>query len=145
MSSYLNIYLLPKKSEEIPNPKPLLLSSWSRASDLYGIIVDELNPAYIGNGDEPNYSDLTKEGLKRCIESVRNKQLDVSAKLQDRVNLLNQLKNLTKEAVEGFLEDEEDTAAYMRGLQEIHELLVNMLSLLDLEGSDFERVLINFD
>lgn len=54
MSSYLNIYGIPKEGD-----KPIEIVSFSRFHCVYGAICDEINIAWAGNSDV--YTNLTTE------------------------------------------------------------------------------------
>ena len=79
MSSYLTFYLLPKAEDS----KPLDLISYSRSTGVYQYFNDNLNVAYIGNGEETQYTELTVddvnlviEDLKKDINKTKNKVLE---------------------------------------------------------------------
>lgn len=63
MSSYLNIYLKKKDTHEY-----LLLDSWSRSTDAYQFVSDNLNPAWAGN--EEKYTDITTKDLDVVIRDI---------------------------------------------------------------------------
>lgn len=64
MSSYLNIYLQEKDSK-----KKILLRSYSRSSDFYQTINEEINPTFIGidENEEDKYTELTSENLSSVL------------------------------------------------------------------------------
>ncbi len=53
MSQYLNIYIKAKGQD-----KPLFLTQYSRSSEVYDIITDEMVVPYIGGGDVAQWLDL---------------------------------------------------------------------------------------
>ena len=67
MSSYLTFYIVPK--EEGSQPIPLI--SYTRSSDVYQYYKDNAYPAFIGNGDEPEYSEVTLEKMDWVLEDLR--------------------------------------------------------------------------
>lgn len=151
MSSYLTFYLVPKKTRtkynddgtteeiEITKGEPLALLSYSRNSNIYRVIKEELNPAYIGM-EEPQYSELTIEDMNKVIrcyqedieksERIYNSKLEVisNVKTEDYIQDLIDDKELLKEMEETLV-----TLKYLRSLVE------------EIEYSDFEKVLINID
>ena len=71
MSSYLNIYLVPKtkdKDNKDNKEKPLLFCSFSRNHPIYSAIVESINPVYGGN--ENKYTILTEESIKSAIDEL---------------------------------------------------------------------------
>lgn len=68
MSSYLTFYLVPKAEDS----KPLALMSYSRSSDIYQYFDDTIHPAYIGMGDETQYTELTVAMVDEVLEDLKN-------------------------------------------------------------------------
>lgn len=72
MSSYLNIYLKPKVKEGEEPKEPMSLMNFSRCNEIYSVMIDELNIAFIGIGEnERNYTDITEEGINIVINSIK--------------------------------------------------------------------------
>lgn len=73
MSSYLNIYVQRKNSEE----KPILLTSYTRSSKVYQSFYDSIHPTFIGM-EETQYTTLTNDlvGLVKDDLLSDLKQLD---------------------------------------------------------------------
>lgn len=65
MSSYLTVYV---KIKNVEKPAPII--SWSRNTDVYQAMYR--NVAYIGNGDEWQFSDLTEEMINDAIDQINN-------------------------------------------------------------------------
>jgi hypothetical protein len=68
MSSYLTFYVVPKAE----GSKPLALVSYTRSSAIYRCFNETLNVAYIGIGDEPQYTELTVDKVNRVIENMKD-------------------------------------------------------------------------
>lgn len=68
MSSYLNIYLVPKRKGNREKKKHLLLSSYSRNSDIYGIFYENISPIFSGNGD--TCTPLTKVNVQGMLDDL---------------------------------------------------------------------------
>ena len=68
MSSYLTFYIVPKAE----GSKPLALVSYTRSSAIYRCFNETLNVAYIGIGDEPQYTELTVNKVNEVIEDMKN-------------------------------------------------------------------------
>lgn len=68
MSSYLTFYVVPKAE----GSKPLALVSYTRSSAIYRCFDDILNIAYIGIGDEPQYTELTVSKVDLVIEDMKD-------------------------------------------------------------------------
>lgn len=65
MSSYLTVYV---KLKNVEKPAPIM--SWSRNTDVYQAMHH--NVAYIGNGDEWQFSDLTIDLINEGIEEIND-------------------------------------------------------------------------
>lgn len=137
MSSYLNIYLVPKsKGEE--KQKPLLLISYSRSSDIYQYFNDNLNIAYYGMGEVPNYSKLTKEmvdnvlyDLKKDIQNSEKRVAEYEKHAAGNYEIIDEIIH-TKEYIE-------DLKSALHPIEYIGELVS------ELEYSEFEAIYINID
>ena len=68
MSSYLTFYVVPKAE----GSKPLALVSYTRSSAIYRCFNETLNVAYIGIGDEPQYTELTVSKVNEVIEDMKD-------------------------------------------------------------------------
>lgn len=147
MSSYLNLYLLPKKKEgDTIEPKPLLLNSWSRNSDIYQMFYENLNPTFIGDEDEYKYSEVTEADLQTLVDAVQKDINTVQERLQARTEALSSIKNIPPERLDEYIEDFASTREYIRELQDTLELMKALKLLLsDLEYSSFEKILVNID
>ena len=67
MSSYLTFYIVPKEE----GSKPISLISYSRNNEVYQYFNDSIRPAYVGNGDEINYTELTVSHVDKVIEDLK--------------------------------------------------------------------------
>lgn len=72
MSSYLNIYGIPKEGD-----KPIEIVSYSRSNPIYSAICDTITVAWAGN--EELYTDLTTSKVKEVISEI-NQDIDSSKK-----------------------------------------------------------------
>lgn len=145
MSSYLNIYLVPRK-EHIPEQKPLYLMQWSRNSEMYQVLKTAANPTYIGTGDKIKYSDLTVQNIDTAIRIIQDNIAEWKKRINARVEVINQLKNPTREILDDYIQDNMEDNAYVEELQDtLNELqsLHNIIS--DLQYSDFEKAVCNYD
>lgn len=97
MSSYLNIYLKPTVKESESPKEPMYLMSFSRCNEIYSIMIDELNIAFIGNDEnETNYTDITNEDINGVINSIkesiktakRNHERYLKAREKDRQSVI---------------------------------------------------------
>ena len=145
MSSYLNIYLIPRK-EHMPEQKPLFLMQWSRSSEVYQRIKEAANPMFIGSGEKTNYSDLTKDDLDEAIENIQNSIKSCRKRIQARVEALNKINNPPKETLDEFIQENIDTSDYITELEETKSDLYALRNIIaDIQYSDFEKVVCNID
>lgn len=142
MSSYLTFYLVPKGDDK----KPLALISYSRNSDIYQAYYENANPAFIGNSNEPNYTELTKELSNHVVNELRE-DLSKYEKLHEaKIKALQALPKLEGEALEEYLQETSSGIEYLDDLKDtlkFADFIDDIVS--DLEYSDFEKVLINID
>lgn len=139
MSSYLNLYLVPKKKDsDDKDQKPLLLVSFSRNNDMYQAIVDSVNVAYGGN--EEKYTELTVDLIYECQEDL---ELNMK-KLQRKIDTYekNMGSSPTTESIEQ-LNDYKEIYDDMRTQSDNLGFLEVIISDCTLTYSDFEKVLCN--
>ena len=137
MSSYLTFYLKPKGQD-----KPLMFTSYSRSTDIYQAYYEELHPAFIGNGDEPNYTELTSEMALQVVNAAKEDLKKAETALNNRIAAYKELGNMSDEAVQDIAE----TKDYIEDLKSnLIELQCIYCWVGDIEYSDFEKVLINID
>jgi len=138
MSSYLTFYLVPKGEDK----KPLTFISYSRNNDVYQSYYEELNPAYIGNGDEPNYTELTPEKALQVVNAAKDNLKKAEKALNNRILAYKELNDTSEEAIQDIASTREYIEELKEGLAEL-QYIYNWVS--DIEYSDFEKVLINID
>lgn len=140
MSSYLTFYLVPKKSKVEGEPKPMTFVSYSRNSEVYRAINDELNPVYAGMEDK--YSEITADDVKKVIANVEKDKAEAENRLKLRVDAYKDMANgvIPDEAIDEYV----SLRGYIQDLQETINALEGIYSWMsDLEYSAFEKVLIN--
>lgn len=138
MSSYLTFYLVPKGNDK----KPLALMAYSRNSDIYQAYYENAHPAFIGNGDEPNYTELTSEMALQVVNAAKEDLKKAETALNNRIAAYKELGNMSDEAIQDIAE----TKDYIKDLKyNLIELQCIYCWVGDIEYSDFEKVLINID
>ena len=145
MSSYLNFYLVPKKSKS-EKQEPLALMSFSRSNDIYQAYYENANPAFIGNGETPNYTELTKE-LSNSVLTTLQKDLDKYKRNSEaKIKALQALSKLEGEALEEYLYETTFGEEYLKELEDTLKFVGFIDDIIsNLEYSGFEKVLINID
>lgn len=104
MSSYLNIYLVPKRKDKEKEKKQyLLLTSYSRSNDVYEAFYENINPVFVDN--EEKYTTLTKENM------------------QDVLNDVSKSINLTKEKIKLYEKYASDHPDYIQSIIDEREVL----------------------
>ena len=142
MSSYLTFYLIPKGEDK----EPLALISYSRNSGIYQAYYENANPAFYGNGDEPNYTELTKDLSHYVVNELREDLNNYEKSHEAKVKALQALPKLEGEALEEYLQETTSTVEYINDLKDTLKLVEFIDDIVnDLEYSDFEKVLINID
>lgn len=74
MSSYLNIYGVPKEGE------PIKIVSFSRSHCVYSAFCDTMNIAWAGEGKV--YTDLTTADVEQVIKDINSDLKNASSRLQ---------------------------------------------------------------
>lgn len=142
MSSYLTFYLVPKGDDK----KPLALISYSRNNDIYQAYYENAHPAFIGNGDEPNYTELTKELSNYVVNELREDLSKYEKVHEAKIKALQALPKLEGEALEEYLQETTSTIDYINDLKDTLRFIEFIDDIVnDLEYSDFEKILINID
>lgn len=147
MSSYLNLYLLPKKKEgDTVEPKPLLLYSWSRNTNIYSTFYEELNPVFIGNGEEPLYTEVSAQDLNEVVNTLSDDATEYENRIENTFEAYQKIPNLSKDIISEYIEDYTSSKEYINELRETCSFMRFLHDLLsDLKYSDFEKILINID
>lgn len=143
MSSYLNLYLVPKESK-----KPLLLDQYSRSSSIYQEFNSTLSPIYIGNGEDYQYETLTLEKIDDVIREVDKKIKDSEKRLATKIEVYNSIDVHSSEEYNNYTESYLEYKEYISDLKEtLQELnfIRNIIYTIDLDCADFEEVLMNID
>lgn len=69
MSSYLSIYIVPKRKSEEEEKKHILIAAFSRNSEIYQYFNENIHPAYNGNKKHP-YTIITKDRIQDVITDL---------------------------------------------------------------------------
>lgn len=138
MSSYLNIYLVPKRKDKSTEKQYLLLQSYSRNSDVYEAFYENVNPTFAGN--ERGYTILTKENIQSVVDDLE----DSITSTKERLNLYEKYAKDNADYIgeildaRSALKDYEDTYGTVAFIQEM---------VWDVEAgyNGFEEVCCNID
>lgn len=154
MSSYLTIYLVPKKTaskyvyqaekvEEIEITKgiPLVYDSYSRSSDVYQAFWGSLNPAYCGN--EEKYTELTPARVEEVLSDKREYISKIEFRLKTLYEML-KTGGYSEELFSEILSTSEHLKEENECLDSIKSI-ANMVNVIYEGYGDFEKVLINVD
>ena len=156
MSSYLTFYLVPKKTKkkydfdkddgsekeiELSKGEPLVLTCYSRSSDVYQAYYDTLHPAYCGREDK--YTELSYEDSQRVVREFEKElnntkeRLDVDYKMLKEGGYSSEL----WEEIHSWEEYVKEQTYTLEVLKFISSLVYDVYE----EWTDFEKVLINVD
>lgn len=67
MSSYLSIYIVPKRKTKDEPKKYVILTAYSRNTDIYKYFNDVISPTY----NEDEYTSLTKNSISMVLDSFK--------------------------------------------------------------------------
>lgn len=76
MSSYLSIYIVPKRKSDKEEKKHIIVAVFFRNSEIYQYFDENINPAYIGSKEHP-YTTITRSGISDVISDL-DKDIDSS-------------------------------------------------------------------
>lgn len=148
MSSYLNLYLVPKskKTKYLPDGKteevsltqePLLMFSYSRNNPVYQVYNDSLNIAYAGNEDV--YTELTLDKAEAVVKEQEADIENIEGQLETYYKILSNCKE-NKDIIENILSLED----YLKDLKSTWNQLKSISHLVEeCKWSDFDKILIN--
>ena len=104
MSSYLNIYIVPKKDRT-----PIEIVSYSSADDIYAAISEVINIPW--SGEELQYVDLSIENINKIIDDIKQ---DIN-KVDKRIVEYEKHANDNADLIEDILSQKE----YREGLDDV--------------------------
>ena len=140
MSSYLNIYLVPKK-EKCEKQEPLLFASYSRNTDVYQYF-ETINPTFIGM-NEINYSELTNDKLQEVKNEIKEDLEKYERSHKHKLQVLKYAINKPSEDYINELAEEKEFIHELKTTYNIIDSLVDILSEINDGYTDFEKVLVN--
>lgn len=140
MSSYLNIYLVPKK-EKYEKQEPLLFASYSRNTDVYQYF-ETINPTFVGM-DEIHYSELTNDKLQEVKNEIKEDLETFERKHKHKLQVLKYAINKPSEDYIQELAEEKEFIHELKTTYNIIDSLVDILSEVNNGYTDFEKVLVN--
>lgn len=70
MSSYLSIYIVPKRKTQDEPKQHLLLTAYSRSTDIYQYFNENIHPVFIGS--EYSYTTITWESITSVLQDFDN-------------------------------------------------------------------------
>lgn len=146
MSSYLTIYLQPQQEGAEPVKEPMPLLAYSRSSDVYQTMRDELAIAYVN--DEYPYSDISCADMHNVIKSQRDEIKRIKQYVASMRKTLKDVDNA--EVINEKIEMIEDRESYAREMQGTLLELLHIESLVEAVESNknwaaFSKVVANID
>lgn len=138
MSSYLNIYLVPERKDKKEKKQYLLLSSYSRSSDIYEAFYENINPIYSGNEDK--YTTLTKVNIQVILDDL-NKSIKST---QERLNLYDKYAKENPDYIQEIMSTREILQDY-QSTYNIIEVLKDILDNIVDGYNDFEEMCCNIN
>ena len=97
MSSYLSIYIVPKRKSNKEEKKHIIVAAFSRNSEIYQYFNENIHPAYNGNKEHP-YTIITKNkiqdvvtDLSRDISSSKDRLMEYEKYAKDNPNYIQEI------------------------------------------------------
>lgn len=122
MSSYLSFYIVPKKRKENEEKRHILILSYSRSSEIYQYVHENINPAFVGSDGE-KYTTLDKENLGTVMRDIRQ---DI-AKVKERLELYEKYASSNADLIEDVISQRE----YLKELEFCESQLCFIEDLVD--------------
>ncbi len=102
MSSYLSIYIVPKRKSEEEEKKHIIVAAFSRNSEIYQYFSENINPTFIGS-IKPNYTTITRKSisdvivdLNKDINSSKDRLAEYEKYAKDNPNYIQEIIELKK-------------------------------------------------
>lgn len=127
MSEYLNIYLVPKRSKDEKLKKPVYLTCYSRNSDEFDAITEEVCVPYAN--DKEQYVELTSKAMQNVCEQQESEVKDCDDRIKKRQESLRYISN--GEAIETVLCEIDDITKCRDEQQETLNELRHILWLVE--------------
>lgn len=131
MSSYLNIYGIPKEGD-----KPIEIVSFNRSHCVYRAICDEINIAWAGNSDV--YTNLTTEMIDQVVRSIEEDLKSCTNRLQIYEKYASQNSEYIQEIIslQEYIEELNTTKSYC-------EMIGTIVMQCSLSLSGFSKICCN--
>lgn len=68
MSSYLSIYIVPKRKSDKEEKKYIIVTAFSRNSEIYQYFNENIHPVFADNED--SYTTITKESIREVVTDL---------------------------------------------------------------------------
>lgn len=139
MSSYLNIYLVPKRKDKKETKQHLLLSSYSRNNDVYEVFYENIHPIFSG-GEEDKYTTLTLVNIQEVLDDL-NKSIQST---QERLDLYDKYAKDNQDYIQDIL----STREIIQDYQSTYNIVCVLKDIIDntVNGyNDFEAVCCNIN
>lgn len=133
MSSYLSIYIVPKRKSDKEEKKHIILAAFSRNSDIYQYFNENIHPAYTGNEEHP-YTTITKgkiedviTDLSKDISSSKDRLAEYEKYAKDNPDYIHEIIELKQyisdlQYVQGevcFIEEMVDSIDFYKEIEEV--------------------------
>lgn len=139
MSSYLNIYLVPKRKDKEKEKKQyLLLTSYSRSSDVYEAFYENINPIFVGN--EEKYTTLIKEDVQNILNDV-SKSINLT---KEKLKLYEKYASNNPDYIQSIIDEREVLKDYEHTYGDVAFIMDIVSDTLD-DYNSFEEVCCNID
>lgn len=134
MSSYLSIYIVPKRKSVREQKQHIILAAYSRNSDIYQYFNENINPVFIGNAEETPYTVITKQGINSVlnafdedIDSAKNRLAEYEKYAAKNPEYIQEIINLKEHITElqyyrdktSFIEDVLSDAEIYDAIEEV--------------------------
>lgn len=133
MSSYLSIYIVPKRKSKEEEKKHIIVAAFSRNSEIYQYFSENINPVYIGNKEHP-YTTITKESiedvitdLSRDISSYKDRLMEYEKYAKDNPDYIQEIIELKQHILDlqytqgevCFIEEMVDNIDFYEEIEEV--------------------------
>lgn len=123
MSSYISFYIVPKRKSDKESKKHIILTAYSRSSDIYQYFDKNIHPVWSGN--EEKYTVLTLKDIDYVLKDLGN---DID-RLQKRLNEYEKYSQGNPEYIDDILslkESIQDLSSWKSKISFIADILNDM-------------------
>ena len=139
MSSYLSIYIVPKRVSSEEPKKHIILTAYSRSTEIYEYFNNNLHPTFIGNSKESCYTTINSSDITAIMQDFEEDLKKAKDRLVEYEKYAGNNPN--------YVEDIIDIKEYIHNLQYWKDKVSFIMDIINDKDlyNDIEEVCCNID